>query len=83
MREGVGVEASGGGQFGLGIKEPGNDHGDDKVSLGAGVGIYDALEAQVSECPQDSGNMPMGSRTHDVKGIMKLRDGRAAAQEGL
>jgi len=44
MREGCGVEASGSGQCGLGIKEPGNDHGDDKVSLGARVRVNNALE---------------------------------------
>jgi hypothetical protein len=83
MSEGFGVEASGSGQFGLRIKEPGNDHGDDKVPWEAGVGVNDALESQVSERPQDSSDMPVGARAYDVKSIMELLDGGAAAQEGL
>jgi hypothetical protein len=83
MSEGFGVEASGGGQFGLGIKEPGHDHGDDKVSLEAGVGVNDTLEPQVSKRPQDSGDMPVGARAYDVKSIVELLDGGTAAQEGL
>src|SRR5262249_54089620 len=83
MREGFGIEASGSGQFGLRLKESGNDHGDDKVSLEAGVGGNDALEPQVSERPQDSGDMPVGARAYDVKSIVEVLDGGAAAQEGL
>jgi hypothetical protein len=83
MSERFGVETSGSGQFGSGIKEPGNDHGNDKVPLGTGVGINDALEVQVSERPQDRGDMPMGARAHDVKGTVELLDGGATAQESL
>src|SRR5262249_16391847 len=83
MSEGFGVEASGSGQFGLGIKEPGNDHGDDKVSLEAGGGVHDALEPQVSERPQDSGDMPVGARAYHVKSIVEVLDGGAATQEAL
>src|ERR1043166_1744656 len=83
MSEGCSVEASGSGQFGLRIKEPGNDHGDDKIPLEAGVGGNDALEPQVSERPQDSGDMPVGARAYDVKSIVELLDGGTAAQEGL
>ena len=79
MREGFGIEASGSGQFGLGIKEPGHDHGDDKVPLGARVGLNDALEPQVSERPQDSGDMPVGARAYDVKSLVELLDSGAAA----
>ena len=83
MRERFGVETSGSGQFGSGLKEPGNDHGNDKVPLVTGVGSNDALEVQVSERPQDRGDMPMGARAHDVKGIVELLDGGATAQESL
>ena len=83
MSERFGVETSGRGQFGAGIKEPGHDHGNDKVSLGTGVGINDALEVQMSERPQDRGDMPMGARAHDVKGIVELLDGGATAQESV
>ena len=31
----------------------------------------------------DRGDMPVGSRAHDVKGLMELRHGSATTQEGL
>jgi hypothetical protein len=83
MREGGGAEATGRSQFGLGIKEPGNDHGDHKMPLRARVGIHEALEPQVSERPQHRGDMPVWARAHDVKGLMELRNGSATTQEGL
>ena len=83
MREGVSVEASGSGQLGLGIKEPGNDHGDDQVPLEAGIGSNDALKPEVSERPQDSGDMPVRARAYDIKCIVEVLDGGAATQESL
>jgi hypothetical protein len=78
MSEGFSVEASGSGQLGLRIKEPGHDHGDDQVPLEAGVGINEALKPEVSERPQDSGDMPVGARAYDIKGIVELLDGGTA-----
>jgi hypothetical protein len=83
MTQGVGVEPSCSGEFGLGIEEAGHDHSHNEVSLRAWVGVNEALEAAASECPQDRGDMPVGPRTHDVKGIVELRDGDTTVQQGL
>src|SRR4029450_11522296 len=74
MTQGVGVEPSCSGEVGLGVEEAGNAHSHNEVSLRAWLGVNEALEASASECPQDRGDMPVGPRTHDVKGIVEVRD---------
>ena len=79
MSEGVSVEASSSGQFGLGIKEPGHDHGDDQVPLGVRESeLNNALEPQCLSVPRTAATC-RGGRAYDVKSIVELLDGGAAA----
>src|SRR5215469_5642148 len=63
------MQPASGSQFGRWLDDAGHNHGDDEVSLTAGSRVEDGIQMQVAQATKDGGNVAVGKRTGDVKGI--------------
>ena len=55
--EGIAVKPASGRQFGSGLDDAGNDHGDNEIALAAGSWLEDGIEMEVAQAAKDSGDM--------------------------
>jgi hypothetical protein len=81
--EGIAVKATSGSEFGSGLDDAGNDHGDDEIALSAWSGIEDVIQVKVTQTTQDGGNMAMRQGAGDVEGVRQRgRGGSQRAGQG-
>jgi hypothetical protein len=73
--EGIGVKATSGSQFGRGIDDAGNNHGDDEVAMAAGSRIEDGIEVQVAQATEDRSDMAVRQGASDAEGVWQRGGG--------
>ena len=74
---GLAGEGPGGGQFGLGIDDPGDDQSDDQILVPASGASQQGIELEPLEGGQDGGDMTMGQRTGAVEAVLGVDEGLA------
>jgi hypothetical protein len=67
--ESIGVKPASGSEFGGGIKNAGDDHGEHQIALTAGRGVEDSVELEVTEGAEHGGDMAMGAGASDEEGV--------------
>jgi hypothetical protein len=58
----IGVKATGGGEFGGGIENAGDDHGDDEIALTAGLSIENGIEVQFAQGAENGAHVTVRAR---------------------
>jgi hypothetical protein len=79
--EGIAVKPASGSEFGGGLDDAGNDHGDDEIALAAGSRIEDGIQMQVSQAAEDCGDMAVRQGSGDEEGV-RQRGGGASQRAG-
>ena len=59
-----------GGQFGAGVDDAGNDHGDDQIAQAAAGTSDEGVQAELLEGAEDGGDMAMGVAADDGEGVV-------------
>jgi hypothetical protein len=67
--ESIAVKPASGSQFGGGLDDAGDDHGDDEIALAAGNWIEDGIQMQVAQAAEHGGDMAVRQGTGDVEGL--------------
>jgi hypothetical protein len=73
----VRVESAGGGEFGSGFEEAGNNEGEREIAFAAGEWVDELIELEFAKGAQDGGDMAVRPRAGDVKGLLEGADGLA------
>jgi len=73
--EGIAVKPASGSEFGGGLDDACNDHGDDEIALAAGSGVEDGIDLQVAQATEDCGDMAVRQGTGDEKGFRQRGGG--------
>src|SRR5215469_17570934 len=63
------MQPASGSQFGGWLDDAGHNHGDDEVALTAGSRVEDGIQMQVAQATEDGGDVAVGKRARDVKGM--------------
>jgi hypothetical protein len=79
--EGIAVKPASGSQFGSGLDDAGNDHGDDEIALAAGNWIEDGIQMQVAQATEYGGDMAVRQGAGDVEGV-RQRGGEDSQRAG-
>ena len=74
-RQRVSVKPACGGQFGLGVEEPGHDHRDDEGAFAARSRGNHPFEPTAAKAAQDRRHVPMGPGADDLKRRIELVNG--------
>jgi hypothetical protein len=81
--EGIGMKSAGGGEFGCGLQHASCDHGHDEIAIAVGVLIEEAVEMQLAQSAEDSGDVAVRAGTDDVEGLReRSTEGSGALQDG-
>jgi hypothetical protein len=81
--EGIGVKGARGGKFGSWFENAGNDHGQDQITMMAGLFVDDGVEMQSMESAEDGGDMAVRAGADDVKGLgERSADGGGTLEDG-
>jgi hypothetical protein len=67
--ESIGVKAASGSEFGGGIKNASDDHGEHQIALRTGQGVEDSVELEITEGTEHGGDMTMGAGASDEEGV--------------
>jgi hypothetical protein len=79
----IGMKSASGGEFGCGVENAGDDHGQDEVAGAAGKRIEDGVELEVAQTAEDGGGMAVRKGAGDEEGIGQGRfAGRERARQG-
>ena len=70
-------ERPGGGQFGLGVNDPGDDQSDDQIPVPVSGAGEEEIELELLECGQDGGDMAMGERAGAMETVLGVDEGLA------
>ena len=86
LAEGVGErfgsQATGGGQLGAGIEDPGEDHGGGQRPFAGAPPVEELLEAEATGGAEDSGDMAVGPGAEDGEGVGEGGERDAALEQG-
>jgi len=63
------MEAAGGGEFGGGFEDAGDDHGDDQIAFGATGAREDGLQNEAAEGAESGSDVAVRSGTENVESI--------------
>src|SRR5437016_962901 len=74
---GIEAESAGGGEFGGGLKDTGDDHGANQIALPGSSRREDAIQAERAKSAQDGGDMAVGQRASDQESRRGIRKGFA------
>ena len=70
-------EGPGGGQFGLGVDDSGDDQGDDQIPVPASGAGQEGIEFELPEGGEDGGDVAMGERAGAVEEVFGVDEGLA------
>jgi len=81
--EGIGVKGTSRGEFGSWFQNAGNDHGQDQITMAAGLFIDEGVEMQPLERAEDRGDVAVRAGADDVKGLRERgAEGGGALENG-
>ena len=72
-----------GGQFGAGVDDAGDDHGDDQIAQAAAGTSDEGVQAELLEGAEDGGDMAVGVAADDGEGVVGGAQSDAALEEDL
>ena len=75
------VQAASGGQFGARVDDPGDDHGDDQITLAGGGTGDEGMEAEIPEGAEDGSDMAVRGTANDGEQDVGGTESEPAAQE--
>ena len=76
--EGIAVKPASGREFGGGLDDAGNDHGDEEIALAAGSRIEDGIQMQIAQATEDGCDMAVRQGSGDEEGVRQ--GGRRASR---
>jgi len=71
----IGMEASRGGEFGSGIGNAGDDHGENEIALAGRFGVKDGLETEFTERAENGGDVTVRAGTLDEESVRQGASG--------
>ena len=75
------VQTASGGQFGAGVDDPSNDHGDDQIALAGGGTSDKGMEAEIPEGAEDGRDMAVRGAANDGQQVVGRAESETAVEE--
>ena len=81
--ESIGVQATRGGEFGSGLQNAGDNHGQYQIAVAAGLLFDEAVELQFVQGAEDGSHVAVRTRAYDIESLrQRSGEGSGALQDG-